>query len=68
VAQVSFHNCHVPSIGTPDDRRACAAGDSCNAPSTTGNASAYTDAELDFYGCMIELDRAIGKVMAVRAR
>jgi hypothetical protein len=50
----------VPFIGTPEDRKACAAGDTCKPP--VGEPSTYTDAELDFYGCMIELDRAIGEL------
>jgi arylsulfatase A-like enzyme len=66
LAQISFHNCHVPFIGTPDDRKSCAAGETCKPP--VGEPSSYTDAELDFYGCMIELDRAIGEVLGAMDR
>ena len=38
MAQISFHNCHVPFIGTPDDRKACAAGESCTRMLNTGGA------------------------------
>ena len=60
---------HVPFIGTPADRKACAAGESCLPRwETPTGGQAYTDAELDFYGCMIELDRAIGKVLGAMDR
>jgi arylsulfatase A-like enzyme len=77
MAQVSFHNCHVsslspsqscpvshynpcqiPYIGTPEARADCAAGKTCKPGS-------YSDAQLDFYACLNELDAAVGRVLAM---
>lgn len=57
MAQISFHNCHIPFIGTDFWRKECAAGRSCK----PGN---YSDAQLDFYACLIELDAAVGRVLS----
>merc|ERR1719201_818650 len=57
MAQISFHNCHIPYIGTTHWRQECAAGRSCK----PGN---YSDAQLDFYACLNELDDAVGRVLA----
>ncbi|KAJ8602372.1 hypothetical protein CTAYLR_004215 [Chrysophaeum taylorii] len=59
-AQLSFHNCHVPFVGTPSARARCAAGETCRPPA---NGVPYTDAELDYYSCLTELDGAIGSVL-----
>eukprot|EP00045_Choanoeca_perplexa_P010428 m.105203 g.105203 ORF g.105203 m.105203 type:complete len:534 (-) comp15277_c0_seq1:117-1718(-) len=56
VAHVSFHNCHIPYIGTPEARADCASGKTCK-PGT------YSDAQLDFYACLNELDAAVGRVL-----
>ena len=55
-AQLSFHNCHIPFIGSKEAREACKAGKTCK----PGN---YTYAQLDYYACMNELDASIGKVL-----
>ena len=61
LAQISFHNCHVPFVGTAARRAACAGGAAC-APPLPG-AAAYSDDELDFYACLTELDHAVGAVL-----
>ena len=48
---------HIPYIGTTHWRQECAAGRSCK----PGN---YSDAQLDFYACLNELDDAVGRVLA----
>eukprot|EP00056_Hartaetosiga_gracilis_P007837 m.112756 g.112756 ORF g.112756 m.112756 type:complete len:218 (-) comp12789_c1_seq16:2011-2664(-) len=57
LAQLSFHNCHIPYIGTTYWRDQCAKGISCK----PGN---YSDAQLDFFACLNELDAAVGRVMS----
>ena len=61
LAQISFHNCHIPFIGTARARQDCADGKTCRQPDA--GAEPYTDTELDFYACMSELDAAIGRVL-----
>lgn len=61
VAQFSFHNCHIPFIGTPEARRACAVGETCRLPTT--DEAKYTSEELDFYGCLNELDASVGAIL-----
>jgi arylsulfatase A-like enzyme len=61
VAQISFHNCHIPFIGSDASRAACVAGETCRLPEL--GAAPYTDAELDYYSCLTELDGAIGEVL-----
>jgi len=55
-AQISFHNCHIPYIGSNASRISCMEGKTCK----PGN---YTDAQLDFYACLTEFDTSIGKVL-----
>eukprot|EP01065_Artemidia_motanka_P046058 TRINITY_DN6879_c0_g2_i4.p1 TRINITY_DN6879_c0_g2~~TRINITY_DN6879_c0_g2_i4.p1 ORF type:complete len:629 (+),score=238.06 TRINITY_DN6879_c0_g2_i4:52-1938(+) len=63
-AQVSFHNCHIPYIGMDSVRAQCKSGDACQPTNGRGDVAAnYTDAQLDFYSCMRELDASIGKVL-----
>ena len=62
VAQISFHNCHIPFIGTNASRAACQAGQTCRPPAP--GAAPYTDAELDYYACLNELDGSVGRVLA----
>ena len=63
-AQLSFHNCHIPFIGQPASRAACAAGDACAADDGRGTARAdFSDAQLDFFACLNELDAAVGAVL-----
>ena len=62
VAQISFHNCHIPFIGTNASRAACQAGETCRPPAP--GAAPYTDAELDYYACLNELDGSVGRVLA----
>jgi arylsulfatase A-like enzyme len=45
-------------MGTPAARQACAQGVTCK----PGN---YSDAQLDFYACLNELDAAVGRVLAL---
>lgn len=60
-AQISFHNCHIPFIGSTTAREACARGETCRTPSN-GKAP-YTDEELDYYACLVELDNAVGIIL-----
>jgi arylsulfatase A-like enzyme len=61
LAQISFHNCHIPFIGTHDRRAACTSGAECE-PVLEG-AAPYTDEELDFYACLNEFDNSVGTVL-----
>ena len=61
VAQVSFHNCHKPFIGTNASRAACLRGETCAANATA--RAAFTDTQLDFYACLTELDASVGRVL-----
>eukprot|EP00049_Salpingoeca_infusionum_P017279 m.352374 g.352374 ORF g.352374 m.352374 type:complete len:540 (-) comp16501_c0_seq1:365-1984(-) len=53
---ISFHNCHIPFVGTNVHRELCKAGVMCK----PGN---YSSAQLDYYACLLELDAAIGRVV-----
>ena len=69
MAQISFHNCHVPFIGTPEERMKCNSTESCLGPTgtntSTGRAGgSYSSAELDFYSCLNEFDEAVGTIIA----
>jgi arylsulfatase A-like enzyme len=61
LAQLSFHNCHIPYIGTNASRAACAANKTCVPP--LPGTKPYNDAELDFYACLNELDGSVGRVL-----
>jgi arylsulfatase A-like enzyme len=61
LAQISFHNCHIPFIGSKEARDSCARGETCRPPAP--GEPPYTDEELDFYACMTELDNAIGIIL-----
>jgi len=60
-AQISFHNCHIPYVGTKERRAACLANQTCNA--TRAPNLPYTEAQLDFYACLTELDNSVGIVL-----
>jgi len=63
-AQVSFHNCHVPYIGTAQARQDCKDGKTCRPTNRHGEAPAnFSDFELDYYACMSELDKAVGRIL-----
>jgi hypothetical protein len=66
MAQISFHNCHIPFIGTPPERARCNATESCNGP--LPGAAGYSSAELDFYACMNEFDEGVGTIIAALKR
>ena len=61
LAQISFHNCHIPFIGTKSRKAACNATESC-AP-TLPEAAPFSDEELDFYACLNEFDSSVGTVL-----
>lgn len=63
LAQLSFHNCHVPFIGTAQARASCASGESCRNP----NGVNYTSQQLDYYACLTEFDAAVGAVLDLLA-
>jgi arylsulfatase A-like enzyme len=66
LAQISFHNCHIPFVGTPTRRAACEAGTECSPP--LAGAPPYTSEELDFYACLNELDASVGSVLDALVR
>ena len=66
MAQISIHNCHIPYIGTPSEREACAANRTCNPP--LPGSQPYTSPELDFYACLNEFDEAVGKMIGALKR
>ena len=53
LAQISFHNCHIPFVGTKQRRAECNSTESCG-PVLPG-FPAYGDGELDFYACLNEV-------------
>ena len=61
LAQISFHNCHIPFIGTAARRAECNSTESCAV--VLPGAGAYTDEELDFYACLNEFDASVGTVL-----
>lgn len=63
VAQLSFHNCHIPYVGTPEQRWACGNGTTCTESAASGPLTNLSDAQLDFYSCLNELDAAVGRVL-----
>lgn len=66
LAQLSFHNCHMPYIGAHEAREACKAGEACAPHDGHGHQAAdFSDAQLDFYACLSELDASVGRVLAV---
>lgn len=61
MAQVSIHNCHIPYIGTNEEKAKCNSSETCNPP--LPGTSAYNEAELDFYACLNEFDEAVGTMI-----
>lgn len=61
LAQISFHNCHIPFVGMKAVKEACARNETCRPP--MDGTPPYTDGELDYYACLIQLDHAVGKVL-----
>jgi hypothetical protein len=53
--------CHIPFIGTPEERTKCNETETCNAP--LAGSKAYTSGELDFYACLNEFDEAVGTML-----
>ena len=66
LAQISFHNCHIPFVGTAQSRKECVEGERCALPLL--HADKYTDEELDYYACLNELDNSVGLVLAALKR
>jgi hypothetical protein len=56
VAQIAFHNCHIPFVGTPKARELCRAGVTCTQTWESGPLANLSDYQLDFYACLNELD------------
>jgi len=63
LAQVSFHNCHIPFVGTPARVAACNASGSTECAPPLAGAAPYNHEELDFYACLNELDNSVGTVL-----
>ena len=61
LAHLSFHNCHIPFIGSSERRQACADGKTCQPPAA-GEAP-YTSTELDYFSCLSMLDSAVGATL-----
>lgn len=61
LAQISFHNCHIPFIGSKDAKESCAQNATCRPPAP--GTPPYSDKELDYYACLTELDNAVGLVL-----
>ena len=59
LAQISFHNCHIPFIGSVEAVEACARNETCRPP----NDVPYTAQELDYYACLTQLDTAVGQIL-----
>lgn len=66
LAQISFHNCHVPFIGTKNRRAECSGNSSCVPP--LPGSKPYSDEELDFYACLNEFDNSVGTVLSALKR
>ena len=62
LAQVSFHTCHIPFVGTPARVAACNASGSAECAPPLAGAAPYNHQELDFYACLNELDSSVGTV------
>jgi len=63
VGQLAFHNCHIPFVGTPEQRELCQNGTTCTESASSGPLLNLSDAQLDFYACLNELDHAVGRVL-----
>jgi hypothetical protein len=63
LAQISFHNCHIPFVGTPSRVAACNATGSAECAPVLPGFGAYNHQELDFYACLNELDGSVGTVL-----
>jgi len=61
ITQLSFHNCHIPYIGSEERRASCLNGTSCRA--LADGEEPYTDDELDYYSCISEMDQSVGMVL-----
>lgn len=61
LAQISFHNCHIPFVGTHERKLACKNESECSG--VLPGAKPYSDLELDFYACLNELDNSVGLVL-----
>jgi hypothetical protein len=53
--------CHIPFIGTPEERTKCSENETCNSP--LAGSMPYSSAELDFYACLNEFDEAVGTML-----
>jgi arylsulfatase A-like enzyme len=60
-AQISFHNCHIPFIGSDEAVESCKRNETCRTPVD----KPYTAEELDFYACLTQLDTAVGHILAL---
>ena len=63
VAQLAFHNCHIPYVGTEQQRELCQKGTTCTESASSGPLANLSLAQLDFYACLNELDSAVGRVL-----
>jgi len=61
LSQLSFHNCHIPYIGSPDAVESCKNHTTCLAPQP--GEDQYTPDELDYYSCIADLDKSVGLLL-----
>lgn len=52
-----------PYVGTPEQRNLCQQGVTCTESASSGPLTNLSDAQLDFYSCLNELDSAVGRVL-----
>ena len=52
-----------PYVGTPEQRNLCQQGITCTESASSGPLTNLSDAQLDFYSCLNELDAAVGRVL-----
>ena len=62
-AQLSFHNCHIPFIGQPASRAACAASDACAAATGAARRAPTSRTRSSTSRVLSELDAAVGAVL-----
>ena len=63
LAQISFHNCHIPFVGSDRIKKECSSDNSTVCRPPLAGQPPYTDEELDYYACLIQLDVAVGQIL-----
>jgi len=64
LAQLSFHNCHIPYEGMSEKRELCKSGETCRSSDGHGRIpSNFSNAQLDYFVCLQELDASVGRIL-----